>query len=225
MEEEVPTPEQIHTPYLIYYDKVIAWRCLATQLALHICEAAIYCILRVFHFCGFLKLLLSLTLSLLSPPPPPFPYPFSAPSLIPFLPLLLPFLPLLPSSYSIMQQCWTSEPEDRPSFSSLVSDITTDLTSLSNYLTLGEDFETSTTSANHHDNELHQRSGSVRYVRDPTLTRGQRPASYFGGSNYSGSYVDVTIEDFDNHHGNGPTNSDSEDSETGSLSNQRFSIT
>lgn len=119
-----------------------------------------------------------------------------------------------------MQQCWEREPDDRPSFSFLVSDITSNLTALSNYLTLSQDFEAS---GDLHSNQLHTR-GSVRYVRDPTLPRGEsRPASYFGGSNYSGSYVDIAaaVEDLDNNHEKCSSNNEGE---AGSLSNQQFTL-
>ena len=40
--------------------------------------------------------------------------------------------------YLVMQQCWMGDPQERPTFSKLVVDLSTMLTKVSNYLDLNE---------------------------------------------------------------------------------------
>ena len=70
--------------------------------------------------------------------------------------------------FSIMLQCWASDPEDRPTFASLISNLASNLATMADYLTLGQDFNPSLKTTVANDNEV-----SVRYVRDPTSPREQ----------------------------------------------------
>ena len=67
-----------------------------------------------------------------------------------------------------MLQCWATDPEDRPTFASLVSDLASNLATMADYLTLSQDFDPSSKTTVANDNEV-----SDRYVRDPTLPREQ----------------------------------------------------
>ena len=83
-----------------------------------------------------------------------------------------------------MHQCWSLEPEDRPPFSSLTANLTTQLAVISDYLTLGEECDDTSSSVHDNTNTLRARL-SVRYVSDPTLPKGNSlPGSY--------GYIDVS---------------------------------
>ena len=67
-----------------------------------------------------------------------------------------------------MLQCWATDPEDRPTFASLVSNLASNLATMADYLTLSQDFDPSSKTTVTNDNEA-----SVRYIQDPTSPREQ----------------------------------------------------
>ena len=67
-----------------------------------------------------------------------------------------------------MLQCWATDPEDRPTFASLVSNLASNLATMADYLTLSQDFDPSSKTTVANDNEA-----SVRYIQDPMSPREQ----------------------------------------------------
>ena len=67
-------------------------------------------------------------------------------------------------SFSVMQQCWASDPDDRPTFASLSTDLAQNLSTMADYLTLSRDIETLAVNISESSRE------SSRYVLDPTET-------------------------------------------------------
>ena len=70
--------------------------------------------------------------------------------------------------FSIMMMCWAADPQDRPTFESLATNLAQSLAAMADYLTLGQNLEASLTTVG-----SNQKESSPRYVCDPTLTRGQ----------------------------------------------------
>ena len=68
--------------------------------------------------------------------------------------------------YSIMQECWAADPENRPTFSTLSSILEQSLHTMADYLTLSQDLETAPMVAR--PSEM-----SLRYTDTPTLPRRQ----------------------------------------------------
>ena len=62
-----------------------------------------------------------------------------------------------------MQQCWALDPEDRPTFTSLVMDLSHSLSMMANYLTLSQDLVVPVANGNDGSGR-----SSPRYVQDPT---------------------------------------------------------
>ena len=84
-----------------------------------------------------------------------------------------------------MQQCWASDPDDRPTFTTLSIDLAQNLSSMADYLTLSRDF--ADPAANGGGNSSR---GSPRYVREPTEPQNQ---------SVDNGYIDLSLEDM---HGN-----------------------
>ena len=82
-----------------------------------------------------------------------------------------------------MMMCWAADPQDRPTFESLATNLAQSLAAMADYLTLGQGLEASLTTAG--NNRKHS---SPRYVRNPMLTRDQYLDS---------GYVDVSCQEKD----------------------------